>query len=258
MHTSMWELVTKSVASSSPLEQSVLYLLILFSIVSWAIIFMKIKAITRAKKNNDDFIKLFDDSRSVMNVSAPAAEAPAPLNAIYKAGMEAASQARVLASSHPDDYIDKIHQRMAHTCKNEFNTIRWGLGFLASVASASPFIGLFGTVWGIMSTFQNLGDAKSASLSVVAPGIAAALIATAMGLAVAIPAVMAYNALLAKMDGLQENCDMFIERVALAVRSENSLSVSAPEPRVSKHTEKASLPEVAIAGPEAAFAGKGH
>ena len=258
MHTSMWELVTKSVASSSPLEQSVLYMLILFSIVSWAIIFMKIKAISKAKKNNDAFIKLFDDSRSVMNVTVLAAEAPAPLNAIYKAGMEAAAQARVLAASHPDDYIDKIHQRMNHTCKAEFNTIRWGLGFLASVASASPFIGLFGTVWGIMSTFQNLGDAKSASLSVVAPGIAAALIATAMGLAVAIPAVMAYNALLAKMDSLQESCDMFIERVALAVRSENSLSSAEPRPTTSngKHAEKAQTPARAEA--EVAVAGKGH
>jgi biopolymer transport protein ExbB/TolQ len=244
----MWELVTKSVASSSPLEQSVLYLLILFSIVSWAIIFMKIKAIARAKKNNDAFMKIFDDARSVQNVSAPATDGPAPISAVYKAGMEAASQARILAVSHPDDYFDKIQQRMAHTCKTEFNTIRWGLGFLASVASASPFIGLFGTVWGIMSTFQNLGDAKSASLAVVAPGIAAALIATAMGLAVAIPAVMAYNALLAKMDALQETADMFIERVVLAVRSENSL---ASEPRAGK-TAPAEKPAAAVA------AGKGH
>jgi biopolymer transport protein TolQ len=164
----MWELVTKSVASSSPLEQSVLYLLILFSIVSWAIIFMKIKAIARAKKNNDAFMKIFDDARSVQNVSAPATDGPAPISAVYKAGMEAASQARILAVSHPDDYFDKIQQRMAHTCKTEFNTIRWGLGFLASVASASPFIGLFGTVWGIMSTFQNLGD--GAFLAARSPG----------------------------------------------------------------------------------------
>jgi biopolymer transport protein ExbB/TolQ len=85
------------------------------------------------------------------------------------------------------------------------------MDILASIASATPFIGLFGTVLGIMSTFQVLGTAKSASLNVVAPGIAAALIATAAGLAVAIPAVFLYNWLMARMDELQEQADMFIE-----------------------------------------------
>ena len=237
MHTSMWDLVTRSIASSSPLEQSVLYLLVFFSIVSWAIIFMKIKAIGRAKANNDDFLKVFETAGSVENVAIPATSGPAPLCAIYKAGMEAASQSKILAHAHAEEYLDKIQQRMQHTSKEEYGTIRWGLGFLASVASASPFIGLFGTVWGIMSTFQTLGDAKSASLAVVAPGIAAALIATAMGLAVAIPAVMAYNALLAKIDELQEKGDMFIERVTLMVRTEQLVAGEERPVRADK-TEK--------------------
>ena len=104
--------------------------------------------------------------------------------------------------------------KMEHASRNEFARMHRGMDVLASIASATPFIGLFGTVLGIMSTFQVLGSAKSASLSVVAPGIAAALIATALGLAVAIPAVFAYNSLMARMDELQEQSDMFNETLS--------------------------------------------
>jgi biopolymer transport protein TolQ len=228
MEASMWELVSKAVTSASPLEQGVLYLLIIFSIVSWAVIFMKIKAVTRAKNNNDEFLKVFDEASTIQAVKASEASIAgiAPLNAIFIAGRESTLKNKNLALAHSEDYLDKTHQAMAHTAKAEFNAIRWGLGFLASVASASPFIGLFGTVWGIMATFQTLGDAKTASLNVVAPGISAALIATAMGLAVAIPAVMAYNAMLAKIDDLQEKGDMFIDRMTLMVRSERNLAAA--------------------------------
>jgi biopolymer transport protein TolQ len=233
----MWELVTKAVTSSSPLEQSVLYLLIAFSIVSWAIIFMKIKAISAAKKNNDKLLEAFEQADRVDAVSAPAAVGPAPMTAVIKAANQTMKDFRQLAASNPQNFEEKVHQSMQHTSKSEFLTIRWGLGFLASVASASPFIGLFGTVWGIMATFQNLGDSKSASLAVVAPGISAALIATAMGLAVAIPAVMAYNALLAKIDELQEKTDIFIERVDLMVRTTHT-SASAPVASKARSVEK--------------------
>ena len=104
--------------------------------------------------------------------------------------------------------------KMEHAGRNEFARLHRGMDVLASIASATPFIGLFGTVLGIMSTFQVLASAKSASLNVVAPGIAAALIATAAGLAVAIPAVFAYNSLMARMDELQEQSDMFTESLA--------------------------------------------
>jgi biopolymer transport protein TolQ len=212
-----------------------------------------VKAIKRAQVNNADFLKTFENAESVHDVPVPTVEAPAPINAIYKSGMQAAEDSSALAKSHPDEYLEKVQQRMQHTAKHEFGTIRWGLGFLASVASASPFIGLFGTVWGIMATFQNLGDAKSASLAVVAPGIAAALIATAMGLAVAIPAVMAYNALLAKIDELQEHGDMFIERVALMVRTEQSEAAEVRPAPAAKPV--AAAPKAA---PVAAVAGKGR
>src|SRR5437879_917274 len=104
MHTSMWELVKGSVLSSSPLEQAVLALLIVFSIVSWAIILMKVKAIKRAQTNNEDFLKTFDNADNVHDVAVPKAETPAPLNEIYKSGIAAAEEAQPLARAHPEEY----------------------------------------------------------------------------------------------------------------------------------------------------------
>jgi biopolymer transport protein TolQ len=111
----------------------------------------------------------------------------------------------------PITQMGRVQMKMNHTSRNESAKLHRGMNILASIASATPFIGLFGTVLGIMHTFQVLGTAKSASLNVVAPGIAAALIATAAGLAVAIPAVFLYNALMARMDELQDQADMFVE-----------------------------------------------
>ena len=136
---------------------------------------------------------------------------------------------------------ESVKQKMEHTSKEEFARMRWGLGFLASVGSASPFIGLFGTVWGIMGTFQALGEAKSASLAVVAPGISAALIATAAGLAVAIPAVMAYNWFLGQLDGLQEQADCFIEKVLLLIR----IAPPASQPLKAEHAGAKAQPATA-------------
>jgi biopolymer transport protein ExbB/TolQ len=102
---------------------------------------------------------------------------------------------------------------MSHAQRTAFSKLHRGMDILASIASATPFIGLFGTVLGIMSTFQVLGSAQSASLNVVAPGSAAALIATAAGLAVAIPAVFSFNWIMARIDEQQEQAEMFAERL---------------------------------------------
>jgi biopolymer transport protein TolQ len=219
-NVSMWELVSKAIIDSSPLEMGILIILIVFSIVSWAIIFMKLRAFSAATKNNDAFLAAFEDAEAIQQVSPPNVVGPAPMDAIFRAGLQSVDKNKAQARTNFHNFEEKVHQRMQHTSKTEFNTLRWGLGFLASVASASPFIGLFGTVWGIMATFQKLGDSASASLAVVAPGISAALIATAAGLAVAIPAVMAYNALLARLDEMQEKSDMLIERVDVMLRGQ--------------------------------------
>ena len=148
---------------------------------------------------------------------------PAPLAGVYAAAADTLEKAGHSGVRHvplpPDKLHEKVMLRMRHAAKDELNALRWGSGFLASAGSTSPFIGLFGTVWGIMATFQALGDAKSASLAVVAPGIASALIATAAGLAVAIPAVMAFNWVQAKVDAVGDDADTFVERMDFMTRT---------------------------------------
>ncbi len=150
---------------------------------------------------------------------------PTPLEAIFIAALDTLEKAahsgiRRVALA-PDKLHEKLMLRMRHTAQDEMSELRWGSGFLATVGSSSPFIGLFGTVWGIMATFQALGDARSASLAVVAPGISSALIATAAGLAVAIPAVMAFNWVQSRVESLQEDADTFIERMDFVTRTEH-------------------------------------
>ncbi len=222
--TSFWTLVSNSVHSSSAIENSILVLLIICSIVSWAIVLWKVKVIRAARAGNGRFRTLFESSRDTAQLAAhlPRLQ-PSPDVLIYTAAMAAVGERPgpqgpaagggiPIASARGLE--ERTQMKMEHAGRNEFARMHRGMDVLASIASATPFIGLFGTVLGIMSTFQVLGSAHSASLSVVAPGIAAALIATALGLAVAIPAVFAYNSLMARMDELQEQSDMFTESLS--------------------------------------------
>jgi biopolymer transport protein TolQ len=224
----MWDLISRSVKSSGGIEQGVLYILVAFSIASWALILMKILTLGRARRNNARFLTLFNASDTVGEFSAPAARAGAPLAAIFNAAVDTLEKAGHTGVRHvplsPEKLHEKVMLRMQHTSRDELNALRWGSGFLASVGSSSPFIGLFGTVWGIMATFQALGDAKSASLNVVAPGIASALIATAAGLVVAIPAVLAYNWIQGRVEVFQDDADTFVERMDFMTRTERYAS----------------------------------
>jgi biopolymer transport protein TolQ len=220
----MWTLIARAVKASGAIEQAVLYLLLAFSVASWALILMKMLSLYRAGRNNRQFLALFNASDTVGEFTPPAHRGPAPLAVIFSAAVDTLDKAGHSGVRHvplpPDKLHEKVMLRMQHAAKDEMNALRWGSGFLASTGSTSPFIGLFGTVWGIMATFQALGDAKSASLAVVAPGIASALIATAAGLAVAIPAVMAYNWVQARVDALQDEADTFVERMDFMTRTE--------------------------------------
>ena len=215
--TSFWTLITTSVRASSAIENLILLLLLVCSIASWAIVLWKLKVLASARAGNRQLNQAFERSSGGDLNYAFDKMVPSPNVLIYAAAVvplrrttgAAAGSARV-----PRNLSQRIELAMEHASRVEFGRMHRGMDILASIASATPFIGLFGTVLGIMSTFQVLGTAKSASLNVVAPGIAAALIATAAGLAVAIPAVFAYNALMARMDELQEQADMFTETLA--------------------------------------------
>ncbi|VAX31234.1 Tol-Pal system protein TolQ [hydrothermal vent metagenome] len=163
--------------------KGVLIILIFFSVVSWAIIFYKWRYFSRAKKETEAFTRAFHsgkDLKSLLHASRPLMVSPL---------------ARIFTAVYSEGKVgrDEVKRALRRYEALEVARLERYLNFLATTGSTTPFIGLFGTVWGIMSAFKGIGAAGSASLAVVAPGIAEALIATAMGLAAAIPAVIGYN-----------------------------------------------------------------
>ena len=249
---SLWSLVSRTVSESGSIEKAVFFLLMGLSIVSWCILFLKLHDLSSVRKSTAKFSTLFDGADNFGTVlMAEHSVGPSPMLSIFKAAittMESIRPPGQKAAVRPGHEIceprkillkpqsapgEIVLLSMQHTAKAEFARLQRGLSFMATVGSTSPFIGLFGTVWGIMDTFRRLGDAKTASIAVVAPGISSALIATAAGLAVAIPAVMAYNWFLSQINDLQDNADSFIERVNVLIHAGGWHDV---EPSVMTHT----------------------
>ena len=164
--------------------KGVLLMLLFFSVVSWAIIFYKQRYFSKANKESEDFLRSYRSSKSIADLYKVTKNLYlSPIANVFKA---------VYADEAGRDQSE-VKRRLRRYETLESVKLEKYLNFLATTGSTSPFIGLFGTVWGIMSSFQGIGAAGSASLAVVAPGIAEALIATAVGLVAAIPAVIAYN-----------------------------------------------------------------
>jgi biopolymer transport protein TolQ len=238
MATSFWGLISDAVMASSWLEQGVLIFLLGLSILSWAVIIMKVGALKKARANNEKFRAVFNAASHTGEVveGTKGTTSPAPLYAIFSAAIVAREKAKEessaaidvpegeLALRSPRQLEERVRLAMDHALKGEFARIGKHMAVLATAGSASPFIGLFGTVWGILVTFQTLGTAKSASLQVLGPPIAAALIATAAGLAVAIPAVMFYNWLSASIDEDQEESQAFGEDLLRLLRATGAVA----------------------------------
>lgn len=204
------------VLRASPIAKAVLLILFLFSIASWAIIFVKARATKRAERQSAEFLRAFEKSSRWAELYANVATFGAsPLTAIFlSANGELQKQSRL--------NLDAVHRAMQSAAIGETTKLEKSLGMLASTASASPFIGLFGTVVGIIISFNGLTQATTASIQAVAPGIAEALIATAAGIAAAVPAVLGYNRYLnrikilaAEMDSFSLRLLNFIEREAI-------------------------------------------
>lgn len=223
----MWTLIVDAVKQSTFVEQGILYLLVAFSIVSWALILMKIRTLRKARRNNELFLGDFNQHEAivvdqrpdspVLEYASPAGIGrPGPMASVYDAAVGTLRRDGRLPA---EKLHEKVMLNMQHASKDQMSMLRWGAGFLASVGSSSPFIGLLGTVLGIMGTFHVLGKQKTASLQVVGPSISAALIATAAGLFVAIPSVMAYNWILARVEAIEEETGMFIERMDFLTRT---------------------------------------
>jgi biopolymer transport protein TolQ len=180
--------------------KSVMIFLILASIWSWAIIFDKIIRIRRLREQARQFEEAFWSGGSLEDLYDRISNRPAdPMSSIFVAAMREwrrSAAKGLLASEHLRESLqDRIERVMNITLGREMDQIERYMGYLASVGSAGPFIGLFGTVWGIMNSFAAIAGSKNTTLAVVAPGIAEALFATALGLVAAIPAVLAYNKL---------------------------------------------------------------
>ena len=208
------------VARSSPISKLVLLVLILFSVTSWGIILFKLWALNRAERQSTAFLDVFRRSAKFSEVQAVCKNlSESPLVGIFQAGYAelntqlrqgvptqtgATVAARVTLKSLPA--LDRALLRAAGV---EVNKLESRISFLATTASITPYIGLFGTVWGIMAAFQGIGQTGSTNLAVVAPGIADALIATAAGLFAAIPAVYFYNHLASRVKLLASEMDDF-------------------------------------------------
>lgn len=194
--------VLELVLSAGPVAKGVLIVLLLFSVVSWALIVEKWWQFRRVRRQSVAFLRVFREGRrSSAVVGASRKLRESPLANLYLAGYHEVAGIseiadRVLDESEeglPADRLEAVHRALRRATGQEVARLERYLPFLATTASSTPFIGLFGTVWGVITAFHGIGQQGSASLAVVAPGISEALIATAAGLGAAIPAVIGYN-----------------------------------------------------------------
>jgi biopolymer transport protein TolQ len=180
------------VRHAKPLPQAVLILLLVSSVVSWAIIFSKWRSFGKARSSNARFLRAFRKSPGLDSVAVASEQfRPCPLASVFDFGYEEVK--RQIKSRGAVTNANAVDRALQLGTSEELAKLERNMNWLATVATVTPFIGLFGTVWGIIDAFQALGLAGSASLRAVAPGISEALIATAMGLAAAIPAAIFYN-----------------------------------------------------------------
>lgn len=203
------------VAGASFLVQLVLLILLIISMIAWTLIFRKHSEIKQARKAADDFEDRFWSGKELNSLYTELAARETPLygmEGIFLSGFrEFARLRKQIGAEHRSSILDGSQRAMRVALAREMDTLETSLPFLATAGSASPYIGLFGTVWGIMNSFQSLENVHQATLAVVAPGIAEALIATAMGLFAAIPAVIAYNRYAHEVERLASRYDTFLE-----------------------------------------------
>ncbi|MEM8594283.1 MAG: protein TolQ [Pseudomonadota bacterium] len=198
--------------------QAVMALLVLASILSWAFIFQRmfffrrsyqeVRRFTRAFWSEGDLSRIYDEG---VNTRSSRRGDYAGSESIFRAGYSEFVRLRKQSKTDPESIMQGTHRVMRVALAKEEEELESGLNFLATVGSTAPYVGLFGTVWGIMNSFRGIAEMKQASLAVVAPGISEALIATAIGLFAAIPAVIAYNRYSSKADNLAGRYETFAD-----------------------------------------------
>ncbi len=202
------------VLNASFVVQAVMALLVLVSVASWAAIFRKLFSLRRVNALNESFEREFWSGTSMNELFASAAKnarSSGPLERIFASGMRELQKLRERRIADTASLMDGARRAMRASFQREMDAVESNLSFLASVGSVSPYVGLFGTVWGIMHAFTGLASLQQVTLATVAPGIAEALVATAIGLFAAIPAVVAYNRFARDIDRVAIRLETFIE-----------------------------------------------
>ncbi|WP_332814667.1 protein TolQ [Ramlibacter sp.] len=206
--------ILQLVLGASWVVQLVMLLLVVVSVASWAAIFGKLFSLRRVKSLNEDFERDFWSGTSLNELFANAAQnarSAGPMERIFASGMREYQKLRERRIQDPGTVLDGARRAMRASYQREVDAVESHLSFLASVGSVSPYVGLFGTVWGIMHAFTGLASLTQVTLATVAPGIAEALVATAIGLFAAIPAVVAYNRFARDIDRVAIRLETFIE-----------------------------------------------
>ena len=226
--------------------QLVLLLLLFFSIASWSIILIKLRYISKSYKESASFVEFFWKSRDLSNAFVKAKQMKnSPVARIFRVGYlelkklsqsgmplgarSATSEASSLGTRFTG--TDNLKRSLRRAINTEMTRLTQMVPFLATTGNTAPFIGLFGTVWGIMNSFSGIGQRGSASLAVVAPGISEALVATAAGLAAAIPAVVAFNHFSQKISALKAEMDIFASEFLSTVERRFFRTLRVPKAR---------------------------
>ena len=206
--------IVQLVLHASFVVQAVMLLLLVVSISSWAAIFSKLFSLKRVKVLNESFERDFWSGANLNNLYAVAsqnARTCGPMERIFASGMREYQKLRERRITDNGTLLDGARRAMRASLQREMDVVETNLSFLASVGSVSPYVGLFGTVWGIMHAFTGLAAMQQVTLAKVAPGIAEALVATAIGLFAAIPAVLAYNRFARDIDRVSIQLETFME-----------------------------------------------
>jgi len=209
--------ILELVLNASVIVKLVMSTLLLASFTSWTMIFSKRSILNKARRDADKFEELFwsaEDLTPLYNKVSSKRDSTNGMEKIFESGFREFARLRKQKTVDADAVLEGSQRAMRVAMNKEIEMMETNLPFLATVGSTSPYIGLFGTVWGIMNSFRALGEVQQATISMVAPGISEALIATAMGLFAAIPAVIAYNRFSNDVERLISRYDIFMEEFA--------------------------------------------
>lgn len=210
--------IVDMISNSGPVAKLVLLILLTFSLISWAIILTKWSLLRRARAQSGRFVRAFRKAQRLQDIGAVAEQfRPSPLVGVFEGGYE--EYKRQAAATGTLRNVTAVQRGMQIGASEEITRLERNVTWLAITAAVTPFIGLFGTVWGIIDAFHGLGTAGAATLRAVAPGISEALITTAAGLAAAIPAVIAYNLIGGSIREFASRSDDFAMEVLNAVEA---------------------------------------